>query len=484
MHHYILSLNRSKRQTIPIFIIVCFSMFNAWQMGFIYFMNPSLSVTGHSPLPISMDNVTVIMALGYILAIGYMIILPHFVVWAERVSTVVSLITIFIMFFSLTDSTMIMIIYIHIFFCCFMIGFESFIMMNFFSEKSAIIYLTLGYGIATLIVSLVQNEVMPVSFSSFRVVVVVMLVMLLIFTFHMSTDKNACPVYVKKTDNLIMPKHLFTGIFAIAFVSCLMMLCGPAAAGAIPHGISLAYLADAAGSIILYLGYKNNSFHPLRIVSLMMTVSAIGFLALYISIFAPAFRYPACILIGFGFAPCQFLPLYGLTLMKSYPSRYICPSIILIAVITVVLQSGITEVFGADSNTLHLVYMAIMVVLTLIYNQWEPYLMHTLVRKVPAVKQTVATEKSQEAGEVIIKSNDNSDQLSALTKREKEVLDLIGCGYSNTDIAKILIISPHTVNDYTKKIYRKLNVNNRHAAARIVNQYESIEKSGVNEEQP
>lgn len=473
MSHYLLSLNHSKRQTISIFMIICFSMFTTWQMGFIYFMNPSLSVTGHSPLPISMDNVTVLMALGYILAIGYMIIIPHFVVWAERVSTIVSLITIFMMFFPLSDSAITLIIYIHIFCCCFMIGFESFIMMNFFSEKSAIVYLTLGYGISTLIISIVQNEVIPVSFSSFRLVVVVMLILLLIFTFHMSTDKNACPVYVKKTDGLIMPKHLFTGIFAIAFVSCLMMLCGPAAAGAIPHGISLAYLADAAGSIIMYLGYKNNNFHPLRIVSLMMTVSAIGFLALYISIFAPVFRYPACILIGFGFAPCQFLPLYGLTLMKSYPSKYICPAIILIGVITVVIQSGITEVFGADSNTLHLVYMAIMVVMTLIYNQWEPYLMHTLVRKVPTVKQTVSvTETTEHPAE----KEESSGLLSSLTKREKEVLDLIGCGYSNSDIAKILVISEHTVNDYTKKIYRKLNVHSRHAAARIINTYESVQK--------
>ncbi len=269
MSHYILSLNHARRQTVPIFMILCFSMYSAWQMGFIYFMNPSLSVTGHSPLPISMDNITMLMAMGYILAIAYMIILPHFVVWAERISTIVALITIFMLFLPLTDSTMMLVIYIHIFFCCFMIGFESFIMMNFFSEKSAITYLTLGYGISTGLIALVQNEIMPITFSSFRLVVVIMLIMLLIFTFHMSTDKNMCPVYVKKTDGLIMPKHLFTGIFAITFVSCLMMLCGPAATGSIPHGISLAYLADAAGCIIMYLEYRKNNFHPLRIVSLL-----------------------------------------------------------------------------------------------------------------------------------------------------------------------------------------------------------------------
>ena len=59
--------------------------------------------------------------------------------------------------------------------------------------------------------------------------------------------------------------------------------------------------------------------------------------------------------------------------------------------------------------------------------------------------------------------------LSQLTARELEVLELICGGYSNRDIAKILVISEHTVNDYTKKIYRMLDVHSRHAAAQIIN---------------
>ena len=467
MSHYLLFLNQAKRQTISFFMIICFAMYNAWQMGFIYFMNPSLSVTGRTPLPISMDNVTSLMALGYVLAIAYMIFLPHFVIWAERISTIISLITISMMFLPLSENIMLTTIYIHIFCCCFMIGFETFIMINFFSEESIIKHLTLGYGVAVGIVALVQNELIPITFSSFRLVVVVMLILLLIFTFKMPSAKDVCPVYVKKKDKLVMPKNLFSGIFAITFVSCLLMLCGPAAVGEVAHGVSLAYLADAVGSIIMYAGYKKNNFNPLRIVSLLMTVSAIGYLALYLSIFIPMLKYPACILIGLGFAPCQMLPLYGMTLMKSYPSKYICPSIIGIAVITVVIQSCITGIFGSTPNMLHLVYLAIMMALTLIYNQWEPYLVHTLVRKVPAVKPSAPALKAAEPKEAAF------GLLSTLTKREREVLDLIGCGYSNGDIAKILVISEHTVNDYTKKIYRKLDVHSRHAAARIINQYEN-----------
>ena len=86
MGHPILSLNQSKRLAVSLFMLFCFSMFSAWQMGFIYFMGPSLTLNGRTPLPISMDNVTLIIVAGYVLAIIYMIALPHFVVWAERLT--------------------------------------------------------------------------------------------------------------------------------------------------------------------------------------------------------------------------------------------------------------------------------------------------------------------------------------------------------------------------------------------------------------
>lgn len=63
--------------------------------------------------------------------------------------------------------------------------------------------------------------------------------------------------------------------------------------------------------------------------------------------------------------------------------------------------------------------------------------------------------------------------LSTLTRGELEVLKLIARGYTNSDIAKTMYISEHTVNDYTKKIYRKLDVHNRHAAAQIFIRYNS-----------
>ncbi len=45
--------------------------------------------------------------------------------------------------------------------------------------------------------------------------------------------------------------------------------------------------------------------------------------------------------------------------------------------------------------------------------------------------------------------------------RELEVLELIGSGATNREIAEQLFLSPHTVKEHTSSLYRKLSVRNR-----------------------
>jgi DNA-binding NarL/FixJ family response regulator len=49
----------------------------------------------------------------------------------------------------------------------------------------------------------------------------------------------------------------------------------------------------------------------------------------------------------------------------------------------------------------------------------------------------------------------------ALTEREREVLALVATGATNREIAEQMHLSHHTVKDYTRNVFRKLEVRNR-----------------------
>ena len=465
MNTSILLENLKKRNNYPLWMLVCFSMFNAWQMGFVYFMTPTLVIDGRVPLPITEDNVTLLIAAGYLLSILVMIFLPRIVVWAERISCILALVTMAVLYIPMSPDMQTLLLYTHSFFCFFMIGFESFIMINLFSEKTTVFHLSVGYSFALVIVALVQNDIIPLSFSVFRVLTVIMLLMMLVFFFGVPAKKDDYPEYIKRSDGVYMPKKLFWGVYILVFVSCIIMLAGPTAVAVVKNGVLVAYLSNVAAALTVYVLYKRFSVHPMRTASVFMAFSAVGFLFLFISSYMPGMAYVACVFIGFGFLPCQLLPLYGNVLMKNYPSRYITPIIMGLAVVTVVIQSALVELFRSAPDMLHLAYAAITVVLTVIFLQLAPHLIYAFDRKIEAKE---AEKEMEDNREETIQSD---SPLDTLTKREREVLDLIGCGYSNADIAKVLFISEHTVNDYTKKIYRKLDVHSRHAAAQIVNKY-------------
>jgi len=57
--------------------------------------------------------------------------------------------------------------------------------------------------------------------------------------------------------------------------------------------------------------------------------------------------------------------------------------------------------------------------------------------------------------------------LNKLTEREVQVLNLLMLGYSNTQIAKILDITLHTVKAHVQAILQKFKVKNRVQAAVI-----------------
>ena len=62
-------------------------------------------------------------------------------------------------------------------------------------------------------------------------------------------------------------------------------------------------------------------------------------------------------------------------------------------------------------------------------------------------------------------------ELSELTSREKEVLQLIAKGYNNREIAAELYIAERTVKNHVNSILRRLNLRDRTQAAILANKY-------------
>ena len=68
--------------------------------------------------------------------------------------------------------------------------------------------------------------------------------------------------------------------------------------------------------------------------------------------------------------------------------------------------------------------------------------------------------------------------LEPLSKRELEVLRLLGTDLDGPDIARELVVSLSTVRTHTKNIYAKLGVNSRRAAVRRAAELNLLSRTG------
>lgn len=462
MKHPILLENQNKRFDRSLWQLVCFAMFNFWQMGFVYyFLEPSSAIDGKIPIPIDVDNMTLLVMVCYILSILIMILLPRTVVWLQRIATGVALVSAVCFFLPLPEDIVRHIIYLQVFSCCLIIGFETFLVVNYFTESSSIKYLTFAYGVALFLLALVQNELIPVAFSTFRYWMLAALVLLFTFFLRIPTGKEHQPRYIKKSDGIAIPKKLLCGALLLVFISGLMAVSGPAITGKVKHGVTIMYLVEAAAGFVIYLLYRLRDMHPFRLIPALVGLGGIGFLLMLAAPYAPVLAYIACGLIGLGMVSCYISPLYGVVLMKIYPSKYIPASIIGLALVAVLIHSGLAEIFLGVPVALYFVYAVIMAVLVFLFTQLEPFLMFALRRRITDEESEAPNAPAQEP----------EDPLTVLSKKEREVAELICLGYTNKDIAKVLFITEHTVKDHTKSIYRKTDVHSRMELAALVSNY-------------
>ncbi len=347
-----------------------------------------------------------------------------------------------------------------------MIGFESATMVHYFKDKSVTEHLLIAYPIGYALIAFIQSEFLHIDFSMFRIMTLVMLSLLLLF--YIKLPSKSCIGFVKKSDNLTVPKRFIGGFMLLAFLGALLGVIAPAAAAEVKHGVFAAYIGCAVGSAILYLLYKKTGRHPICFVAYIIGISSIGYVLLVASEHFSAFGIIAAVLIGIGMSACALLPLFAMLVVKQYPSKFIVPSYIALAMLAVIVQSVMVEAFRSSAVLLNLSYLVIVIILAVLFFMLEPYLIYSMKREFDSTPK-----KENETTQDTARDDNNIDAeckaLSVLTKREHEIVTLISGGHSNKDIAKMLFLSEYTVKDHTKNIYRKLGVHSRFELIALVN---------------
>ena len=450
----VLSHNQSIRKEIPLRMLLCFSLFVTWQMGIIFFSSNTLSIGGRTPLPIDVDSTTLLVVAGYLLSILFMLVLPRKIVWAERISAAIALAAILGLFLPTSPQTQVLLFYIHYFFCIFMIGFETALMVNLFSEKSTILHLTLMYPFAEFLVAILQNEWFPIPFSVFHIFSIAALIGLLIFFFWLPGSE--WPILVQKNDGFTRPKKFFSKIYLLLFLGGLLTLFGNSIAETIPHGVSIYYASAAIMALVLFFLWKYRSIHPLTCCPYLVGLSALGFLLIPVSQYFPAIGTLPAVLAAAGMAMLSLYALMGIAIMNRYPSRTITPVIVFLAFLTVLIHTAMLEAFRDSETLLCILYFSIAVAVALLYFVLQPHLIyafHTHPKEI--------AEKAMETHSSVVAEALEENSFDKLSPQELRLAELILQGYTNSEIAEEMNLTVGTVKGYRKNLYSKLQIHSK-----------------------
>jgi DNA-binding CsgD family transcriptional regulator len=476
----ILVENEKKRLNIRLPLLICFAMFNAWKMGMVYFSGQALSVDGMTPLPVDVENLAILLAAGFILSILVMFFILRATVWMERITCAVALVSMLLLFLPFPPVVLAQALYVNFFCCYFMYGFEIAIIVGLFTKKTAAVHMTVAYGISALLVAALHNGFIDLSFEYFRLFVIVSCALQLLFYFKI--PGSSFPRYLKKTDNLVMPKRFFAFMLVWVAMACSVILFGTAVAETVKHGVAVLYLTAAVSGLVIFLLWRRFGISPLSACSVFTAMGALGFVTAICSLFFPALALASCAFFGMAWICCWMGPLIaGVLYAKLYPSRFVFTAIIGTIMGMILIHTMLLDSMRGNMIVLYIVYSVIAVIMVGLFLVLKPFLDYSfrgtplisdersaeLIEKAKAKAKNNRTLGSEQSNlrfgaESKYEITENQEQIAddELTEREQQIAQELMSGLDYKEIAEKLYISPHTVNSHKKSIYSKKGVHN------------------------
>ncbi len=437
--------DRLRLKKIPIPLLFCFSVFSLWQMGIVYFSSQALSLAGRIPLPVDVSNLIALFAAGYLVSIVLLLFLQKYTVLIGRITLVLSFAATLASLSSLPTVPQYIFFCIQIFCCVFLIGVTISVSVN----------ALLVCGPCGILIAGLHNEFFPLDYTAFTILAALAQAMLLIFFFVLPTD--VWPRPAARADGLQPPRRFAASIFVLIFLSCLVSLFGLSIADGVKHGISVYYLSCAAGVGLVYLLWAKKHVAPLQTAIALLAVSSFGFLLALISLQLPGFRLPACAVLGGGSVVCSLSSLFGVSLARRYPSRLVAPGITAVALLTVLLQSGLLELLRDDTGLLYIVCTSLALLSLIIFLLVKPSLLYSFEREQidrwPSESPVPVPEPEPAAPD--------PSPFDILSGQELRLADFILQGYAAGEICRMMNITEGTMKGYRKTLYSKLDIHSR-----------------------
>lgn len=424
--------------------------FTIWQMGVVFYSSTTLSLLGRTPISLDQNVVSIILIIGYLVSMLFVFLFPRKTITAQRITMSVAFICTVAMLFEIPTDLVRLLYYADMFICVFSIGMLLSICVNQFTLatlwKDAIISICVG-GIG---VALLQNDFFDISFTQFIFLSLVLIAMQIALLYFIPA-KIEMP-FLSKKDNAPKPNLLLFGIWGIITLSTLLLCFASAYAESVKNGIPLLYASSAAVGLALFIIRKKCKRYSIKIFSVFLSLSVLGFGCVGLSFSFPVFSYIACILFGFVVALASLWVYFGGFAFSIYPSKNVGVIGAGIGLGVAILHSLLLQILRDNLIILYGIYCFIALALMLCYSSLEGYFMYAFSKQ----KNAQTIEKVNNA-------------LSVLSEQEGILAKLILDGHSETSAAQIMNISINTQKSYRKNLYSKLNIHSKKELFDLVN---------------
>lgn len=438
-----------KQYSVSTALLALFSTpFVIWQMGVLFYSGTTMSVFGRTPIPLTQEDTSLVIALGYLVSILAICLFPRRTVWMERALLPVALAASVGMLLPLSPGIITALFMVTAFVCVFSIGtLASLAAQHFTLEttwRDALLSMVLGGGM----IALLQNEFFKIDFTVFALLSVGLIALLTAFCY--TIPARITVPYASRKNKAKPPWILFGGLWLINIFATLLLCFASSFAESVPFGVSVLYLSAALMALMLHFLRKKWGAGSVRLYGGFFVLAVLGFVLAVLSLQVPALALPACVLLGFIVVLANLWIFFSAAAFKVYPTRFIGAIGAGVGLTLALVHSGLLEALRGNIPLLYGIYAALSVGLLAVYFFMEPYFTFAWRKQQEPPAAPAPSARAPEDAPSPLPPPPRAEgetlppAFAALSEQERNLARLVLQGHTETSVATSMNITLNT----------------------------------------